>query len=323
MAALAADRQRQMIALGVVFADRRPRLHEVGDDARIDDGYFGHRMRFGEGRLGRFLVADRHVEQHIAGMLRPDLRRALLHRIGKADDGRQRRPVDLDGLDRIAGLIDGVRDHEGNGIADMAHHAVGEDRIGRAGERIDFQVEQAGQTAEILDVFRRQDRADARQASGADGVDGEFRVGVRRAQHQRMHRGLRRVIVGIAALAANQRVVFLAKHALTDAELDGSSHLISGLQIDSRCILQRFAGQRKPLSAGNWQLRPGGKRPVALRSPNKKAPDDAGAFDCREQLSPRSILRDHRAAEVVVHAGPNHDVGDPSRCSRTAAADSW
>ena len=102
----------------------------------------------------------------LPGMVRPDLRRALLDRIGNADHGRQRRPVDLDGLDRIAGLIDGVGDHEGNGIADMAHHAVGEDRIGRAGERIDFQVEQARQTAEILDVVGGQDRADARQAAG-------------------------------------------------------------------------------------------------------------------------------------------------------------
>src|SRR4051812_41143136 len=42
-----------------------------------------------------------------------------------------------------------------------------------------------------------------------------------------MHRGGRRVVVGVAALAANQRVVFLAPHALTDAELDGSSHRIS------------------------------------------------------------------------------------------------
>jgi hypothetical protein len=34
------------------------------------------------------------------------------------------------------------------------------------------------------------------------------------------------MIVGVAALAANQRIVFLAKDALTDAELDGS-HRIS------------------------------------------------------------------------------------------------
>jgi hypothetical protein len=45
---------------------------------------------------------------------------------------------------------------------------------------------------------------------------------MRRAQHQRVHRSLRRVVIGIAALAANQRIVFLAQDALTDAEFDGS-----------------------------------------------------------------------------------------------------
>ena len=93
MAALAADRQRQMIALGVVFGDRGARLHEVGDDARIDDRYFGDRMRFRKGGIGCLLVADRHVEQHVAGMVGPDLRRALLHGIDEADHGGQRRPV--------------------------------------------------------------------------------------------------------------------------------------------------------------------------------------------------------------------------------------
>ena len=181
MAALAADRQRQMIALGIVFADRRARFHEIGDDARIDDGYLGDRMRICECRLGRLLVADRYVEQHIAGMVGPDLRRAFLHRIDDADHRRQRRPVDLDRLERVTRVIDRIRDHEGDGIADMAHLAVGEDRIRRPRKRIDFQVEQAGQTAEILDVLAGQDRADPGQATGAGGIDGEFRVRVRGA----------------------------------------------------------------------------------------------------------------------------------------------
>ena len=227
MAALAADRQRQMIALGVVFADRRARFHEVGDDARVDDGNFGHRMGFGERGLGGLLVADRHVEQHVAGMVGPDLRRALLDRIGDAGHRRQRRPVDLDRLDRIARLVDRVSDHEGDGVADMADLAVGEDRIGRAGEGVYFQIEQAGKTAEIPDVLAGQDQAYPRQAAGAGGVDGEFRMRMRRAQHQRVHRGVRRVVIGVAALAANERIVFLAKDALTDAEFDGSSHRIS------------------------------------------------------------------------------------------------
>ena len=226
MAALAADRQRQMIAPGIVFADHRARFHEIGDDARIDDRYFGDRMRFRERRLGRLLVADRHVEQHVAGMLGPDLRRPLLDRMEDADHRRQRRPVDLDRLDRIARLIDRFGDDKRHGVADMAHLVPRQDRIGRAGERIDFQIEQARQIAEILDVLGGQDRRHAGQAAGAGGIDGEFRMRVRRAQHQRMQRRLRREIVGVAALAANERIVFLAQHALTDAEFDGS-HLIS------------------------------------------------------------------------------------------------
>ena len=31
------------------------------------------------------------------------------------------------------------------------------------------------------------------------------------------------MIIGVAALAANERIVFLAKDALTDAEFDGSA----------------------------------------------------------------------------------------------------
>jgi hypothetical protein len=49
---------------------------------------------------------------------------------------------------------------------------------------------------------------------------------MRRAQHQRVQRRLWREIVGVAASAADKRIIFLAKHALTDAEFDGS-HRIS------------------------------------------------------------------------------------------------
>ncbi len=242
MAALAADRQGQMIALGVVFAHRRAGFHEVGDDARIDHGNFGNRVRLGERRFRRLLVADRHVEQDIAGMAGPDLRRILPYRIDDADRRRQRRPVDLDRLQRVARMLDGVGDDKGDGVADMTNLAVGEDRIGRAGEGVDLEIEQAGKTAEIPDVLRRQDQGDPRQAAGARGADGEFRMRMRRAQHQRVHRRLRRVIVGIAALAADQRIVFLAQDALTDAKFDGS-HLVS---VFPGVLSSHIAADREP-----------------------------------------------------------------------------
>ena len=179
-------------------------------------------------------------------MAGPDLRRTFLDRVGDADRGRQRRPVDLDRLHRIAGLIDRLRDYEGNGIADMPYLSIRQDRIGRARERIHFQIEQARQTAEILDVLCRQDRSHPRQAAGAAGIDGEFRMRMRRAQHQRVHCSLRRVVIGVAALAANQRIVFLAKDALTNAKFDGS-HRISDCSWKSCAILQWIARKRKQL----------------------------------------------------------------------------
>ena len=241
VAALAARRQRQMIALGVIFADRRAGLHEACNDARIDDGDFGDRMRLGEGRVRRLLVADRHVEQHVAGMIAPDLRGILLDRIGDAGDGGQRGPVDLDRLDGVAGLIGALGHHEGHGVADVTHLAIGQDRIGRRREGIGLEIEQAGQPAEIPDVFRGQDRSDARQRTGLGRIDGESRMGMGRAQHHRMQRGRRREVVGVATLAADERVVFLAQNALTDAEFDGSSHPISTL---SSLILRHIAADR-------------------------------------------------------------------------------
>ena len=254
MAALAADRQGQMIVPGVVFGDRGARFHEIGHDARIDDRDFGDRMRFGECRLGRLLVADRNVEQHVAGMIGPNLRRALLHGIGEADHRRQRRPFDVDRLDRVAGVVDRVGDDEGDGVADMAHFILRQDRIGRTGERIDFKVEQARQVAETADIGRRQNHADARKPTGLADIDRELRMRMRRTQHQRMHRRLRRDVVGIAALAANERIVFLAAHALTDAKLDGSCHRISNCGRYFGAILQRLSLKRKPLSGVGLQL---------------------------------------------------------------------
>ncbi len=263
VAALAADRQGQVIALGVVFADRRARLHEACDHARINDRDFGDRMRFRERLVGGLLVADRHVEQHVAGMTGPDLRGARLERVDDAGHGRQRSPLDLDRLDGVARLIDGAGHDEGNGVADMAHFIAGEDRIWRASERIDLQIEQARQVAEIPDVLGRQDQRHAGKPAGAARIDRELRMRMRRTQHQRVQRGLRREVVGIAALAANERVVLFAQDALTDAEFDGSRHPISTSCLQFAAILQRIARRRKGFS-GSRPARSLRQRPQAL-----------------------------------------------------------
>lgn len=108
----------------------------------------------------------------------------------------------------------------------MAHLVLGEDRVRRAGERIGLEIEQAGQIAEIANIVGGQDQRNAGQRAGTAGIDGVFGMRMWRTQHQAAQSGLRRVIVGIAALAADERVILLAQHALANAELDGSRHVL-------------------------------------------------------------------------------------------------
>jgi len=156
-----------------------------------------------------------------------------IHRIDQTDGGWKRRPFDLDRLNGVACLLHSVRDHESDGIADVTHHVAREDRIRRPRKRLVRQVEQTGKTAEILDVVGGENRPNAGEPSGTRHIDLEFCMGVRRPQYQGMHRRRRRIIVRITALAANERVVFLAQDALPDTEFYGS-HAISG------CNLERF-----------------------------------------------------------------------------------
>src|SRR5262245_11393688 len=129
----------------------------------------------------------------------------------------------------------------------MAHLVLRQDWIWRADKRIDLQVKETWQVAKILDVVGCQDQRDAGQRAGLAGVDGEFRMRMRRAEHQRVQRRLRSDVVGIAALAADERIVFLAADALANAELDGSSHLFSDCSADSG---EHIAAVRRPAQTG-------------------------------------------------------------------------
>ena len=158
MAALAAERQGEMIALGIVFNNDAAGLHVVGDEALVDDLHFGDRVRLGEGGIGLGLVADHLVVEHIVLEARPDLRRAGFDRIADAGHRRQRLPGDVDRLQGIARELDRLGDDEGNGVADIAHLVLRQDRIFGRRERILGEVEQARQATELGDVVRDQHR---------------------------------------------------------------------------------------------------------------------------------------------------------------------
>ena len=58
-------------------------------------------------------------------------------------------------------------------------HLVGrQDRVWRAGEGINLEIEQARQTAEILDVLGGEDQRHARQIARPGCIDGVFRMRV-------------------------------------------------------------------------------------------------------------------------------------------------
>src|SRR4029079_7070289 len=110
------------------------------------------------------------------------------------------------------------------------------------------------------DVGGRQDQRDAWKAARAARIDGELRMRMRRAQHQRVHGRLGRKVVGVAPLATDERVILLAQHALTDAEFDGSSHpylRFPDADFPSYCSgLRRSANALCALSALDQELQP-------------------------------------------------------------------
>ena len=67
MRVLARRVERDRVGPRIVVAERRARLHRVGDQAVVDEVELGHVRRRGEGRVGRGLVAEVPVEDGVVG----------------------------------------------------------------------------------------------------------------------------------------------------------------------------------------------------------------------------------------------------------------
>ena len=113
--------EREASARGVMYADRRARLHRVHDHAAVDELEPGDVRGLGEGGGHLLAVAEVIVERDIAGRFVVDERRARARRFLRPHHGRQRIDVDLDRLGGVLCLQQGVGDDEGDGIADEAH----------------------------------------------------------------------------------------------------------------------------------------------------------------------------------------------------------
>ena len=178
-------------------------------------------------------VAQLGLEGEIAGPVGPHLRRAGFERGHGADHMRQRLPVDRDRLGGVLRRVERVGDHEGDGIADVPHDILGQDRIVR---NLDVDVgnhARRRQRPEVGYIGGGQHQPHARQRPHPRQIGNvEARMRVRRAQHHRMQRRVRRDIGDVAPRPAQQRVVLLARERLAESEFHRHSAFVGCLPAD-------------------------------------------------------------------------------------------
>ena len=121
-----------MVAGAVVVADGAARLDGVGDQALVGVFEGGDVGGPGDGGVGRLLVAELPVEGDVVGDVLVQLGSPLcLGGDDDVDDGVEGLVVDLDELGRVPGLLAGLGDDDGDGIADVAHLADRQRRMRR------------------------------------------------------------------------------------------------------------------------------------------------------------------------------------------------
>ena len=220
--ALGRHLHRKALAGLVVGRQRHAWLHRHHGDAGVDDIDLGHMRGCGKRRIDPGGIAIVIVERGVVGDVVIELRRARLCRFLGIGHGRERLDVEFDGLCGIARLRQRFGDHEGHGIADKAHfvrrqrHPVGLQQR-RAIAALQRQAAGEGVVAGRYEVLSRPHPEHARHGAGGLGIDAaDDAVGVAGADDEGIGLPRQAEIVGVLALAADQRVVFLAPDRLSD-----------------------------------------------------------------------------------------------------------
>ena len=227
--------EREASARGVMYADRRARLHRVHDHAAVDELEPGNVRGLGEGGGHLLAVAEVIVERDIAGRFVVDERRARARRFLRPHHGRQRIDVDLDRLGGVLCLQQGVGDDEGHGITDEA------DLVGRQCRPWGPLHGRAVPVVERDDAFERAiggkigagiDAEHARHVARRRRIDAlDHAMGNAAADHHGIGFAGELDVVGVAALSTHQHRVFGAPHRLADAEFHQRETLRVVLQI--------------------------------------------------------------------------------------------
>ena len=193
---------------------RRARLHGVGHQALLDDGVANDYVGLGEGRVG--VATDGYpVESLVVGGVLVKLRRAFRHRRHGVDHGGQRLVADVDQLQRVLSLVAGLRHHHGNGVALVAHHVLGDGRVGH-GLHVGFRRNPgAGDGRQrALGVRAGVDRDDAGRGRGGGCVDAsDASVSMGAAQDGGVHHAGQDYVVGVGRAAGYEARVLTAADA--------------------------------------------------------------------------------------------------------------
>ena len=234
--AAAAGVERVAAGRRVVVAEPGAQLHRHRGDAADVVLHLHDVIGLREGAVGRLLVAEQRVDEDVVGHLVPHHGGAGLDGRGGLDDERQLLVFDLDRLGGVHRLGARLRHHHRQRLADMAR-LVGRQQMMRPDEH-----RAAARRAELHVVFGRRHRrvrdrlepvgANVRAGEHAEhaghrfglrGVDAhDARVRVRRAHHRRVGLSVEAEVVGEAALAGEQPLIFLAAQRLADGVEGGA-----------------------------------------------------------------------------------------------------
>ena len=230
MRVLAGGEQRQIIRARIIFADRRARLHRVGDQPVVDEVELGDVFGRGERRIGGGLVAKVPVVDGVVGGHFVDLRGARLGDGAKIHRRRQNAVIDDDFLRRLARLRISIGDDDGDVIADIAHLALRQHGMRPGLHRrtvLGMDHPAADEAADLVggDVLAGEHGDDAGGGERGGRVDSvDRRMGVGRAQEMRISLSGAIDVIDITSLAGDETKIFLALDGGANA---GRTHEVS------------------------------------------------------------------------------------------------
>ena len=208
---------------GIPRAERAARLHVLRVDARDDVAPLDHARRRSEGCLGGDGVACLVEVRDVVGALVPDRGPAGGGRRGGRHRG-QRRVVDHQALGGVLGLSQRLGHDHGDGIAHVARAPARQGLVRRREHRravgalaLERHLHRAEVVAEVVTGEDGEDAGDLERGLRVDA--GDARVGVQRADDDRVGLAQQVHVVVEAALALDEADVLEPLDALTNPEL--------------------------------------------------------------------------------------------------------